>query len=88
MIGGNARGTVAAANYVTAAITPDGTFGGAYLPTTTTISVNMALFSAPVTAEWVDPSSGAVNVIQGSPFANTVAQVFTTPGMTSDGQTD
>jgi hypothetical protein len=42
---------MAPANYITAAITPDGTFGGAYLPTTTTITVNMALFSIPVIAE-------------------------------------
>jgi hypothetical protein len=86
--GGDTKGTLASDTFVTAAITPDGTFGVAYLPTTSTITVNMTQFSAPVTVKWVDPSSGAVTVIRGSPFSPAGSEQFTTPGQTSDGQND
>ena len=75
-------------NYVTAAVAPDGKFGGAYLPTTSTISVNMTKFSGPVRATWVDPSTGHSTVVSGSPFASSGTQQFTSPGNTSDGQQD
>jgi hypothetical protein len=79
--GGNAKGTLGVDTFVTAAITPDGTLGIAYLPTTTTITVNLTGFSGSVTAKWIDPSTGVATTISGS-------QQFTSPGNTSDGQQD
>jgi hypothetical protein len=87
VLGGNASGTMTS-NYVTAAVAPDGKFGGAYLPTTSTITVNMTKFSGSVSATWVDPSTGHSTVVSGSPFASSGTQQFTSPGNTSDGQQD
>lgn len=75
VLGGNASGTMAS-NYVTAAVAPDGKFGGAYLPTTSTITVNMTEFSGPVSAKWVDPSTGHSTVVSGSPFASNGTQTI------------
>jgi hypothetical protein len=86
--GGNAKGTLGVDTFVTAAITPDGTLGIAYLPTATTITVNLTGFSGSVTAKWIDPSTGVATTIPGSPFASAGAQQFTSPGNTSDGQQD
>jgi hypothetical protein len=83
-----AQGTLGVDKFVTAAITPDGTLGIAYLPSTTTITVSMIQFSGPVTAKWVDPSTGNATTLSGSPFAAAGSQQFTSPGSTSDGQKD
>jgi chitodextrinase len=75
-------------DYVTAAITPDGTLGIAYLPTTQTITVNMAAFSGPVTARWFDPSNNTYTSITGVPLSNSGTRQFKPPGKTGDGYTD
>jgi hypothetical protein len=84
----SAVGTLATNTYATASLTPDGLFGVAYLPTTTTITVNMAKFAGPVTVIWIDPSSGIQTTAQGSPFTNSGTNQFTSPGNTSDGMND
>jgi hypothetical protein len=81
----SSSGTVAANNYLTAASTPDGTLAIAYMPTVRTITVNMATFSAAVTARWYDPSSGNYSSIAGSPFANSGTRTFTPSGNNADG---
>lgn len=78
-------GYVADNNYLTAASTPDGTLAIAYMPTVRTITVSLAKFSAAVTAQWYDPSSGGYLPIAGSPFSNTGTQNFTPPGNNMDG---
>lgn len=85
---GSAVGTLDTNNYVTASLTPDGLFGIAYLPSTTTITVKMTNFAGPVTAIWVDPSSGVQSTAPGSPFKNSGSNQFTSPGNTSDGMSD
>ncbi|MGB8456791.1 MAG: putative collagen-binding domain-containing protein, partial [Candidatus Acidiferrum sp.] len=50
-----------------------------YTPVSTTLIVNLGVFSKPLTASWYDPTTGASSVISGSPFANSGAQNFTTP---------
>jgi chitodextrinase len=74
--------------YVTAAITPDGMLGMAYMPATGTISVNMSGFASPVTAQWFDPSNATYTPIAGSPFQNIGSQQFTNTGNDSDGYSD
>jgi hypothetical protein len=81
----SSSGTVAANNYLTAARTPDGTLAIAYMPTVRTITVNLATFSAAVTARWYDPSSGNYSSIAGSPFANSGTRTFTPSGNNADG---
>ncbi len=86
--GGNAKGTLAVDSFVTAAAAPDGRLGIAYLPTATTITVNLFTFSGPVTAKWIDPSTGIATTISGSPFESAGSKQFTSPGQTSDNQND
>jgi hypothetical protein len=68
-------------DYVGAAINPAGTLGIAYCPKATTITVDLAKFSAPVTARWFDPTNGRFNeAVDGSPFPNRGAREFASPG--------
>jgi len=68
-------------DYVTAALTADGTLGMAYLPQGGTITVDLnKLRKGPITARWFDPSANTFTPIAGSPFAND--PVPTVPGHT------
>ena len=75
-------------NYVTAALTPDGSLGMAYLPQGGTITVAMTQLQNTITARWFDPSANTFRAIAGSPFSNTGTQTFTPPGNNSDGNPD
>jgi hypothetical protein len=77
------------ATYATTAWKNDGTLAITYTPVSTTLSVNMANFSKPMTALWYDPTTGSSTAINGSPFANSGSQNFTTPSTAhSDGTHD
>jgi hypothetical protein len=84
----SSSGAVSANNYVTAAVTKDGTLGMAYLPATGTVTINMASISGAVTAKWYDPVNGSYLPIAGSPFSNTGTHGFTPPGNNSGGDGD
>jgi hypothetical protein len=75
-------------NYVTSAVTPDGSLGMAYLPQGGTITVAMTKLWNTVTARWFDPSTNTFTAIAGSPFSNTGTQNFTPPGNNSAGDPD
>ena len=45
----------------------------------------MTALSGLVTAQWMDPVSGAMTTVTGSPFADSGSQKFTSPGTNSDG---
>jgi len=75
-------------NYVTAALTPDGSLGMAYLPQGGTITVAMTKLQNGITARWFDPSANTFKAIAGSPFSNTGTQNFTPPGNNSAGNPD
>ncbi len=75
-------------DYVTAALTPDGSLGMAYLPQGGTITVAMTKLQNGVTARWFDPSANRFKTIAGSPFSNTGTHPFTTPGKNSAGKPD
>jgi hypothetical protein len=83
-----ANGTNLQSDYVTAALTPDGTLGMAYMPSLRALSVNMAKLSGPVTARWYDPASGSYVAVAGSPLANTGTRSFSAPGTNADGDGD
>jgi uncharacterized repeat protein (TIGR01451 family) len=81
-------GFIANNNYVTAALTPDGSLGMAYLPQGGTITVAMTNLQGNITARWFDPSANTFTNIAGSPFSNTNSQNFTSPGNNSAGNLD
>lgn len=75
-------------NYVTAALTPDGTLGMAYLPQGGTITVAMSKLQNDITARWFDPTNDMFHAIAGSPFSNRGSHRFTSPGKNSAGDPD
>ncbi|MFY9988556.1 MAG: DUF4038 domain-containing protein [Chthoniobacterales bacterium] len=81
----NAYKTVPTDTFCTAEVASDGSFGIVYLPQTSTVTVNMTALSGLVTALWMDPVSGAMTTVTGSPFADSGSQKFTSPGTNSDG---
>ncbi|MGD0745742.1 MAG: putative collagen-binding domain-containing protein, partial [Verrucomicrobiota bacterium] len=81
-------GRFAGNNYVTAAVTPDGSLGMAYLPQGGTITVDMNRLQNPITARWFDPSANTFKAIAGSLFANTGKHRFTPPRRNSAGDRD
>jgi Protein of unknown function (DUF4038)/Putative collagen-binding domain of a collagenase len=80
--------TVVNDNYVTAALTPDGTLGVIYTPINQTFVVNMAALSGTVTAQWYDPTNNTYSTVAGSPFVNSGSRNFTPPGNNSAGNGD
>jgi hypothetical protein len=77
-----------AATYCTTSWITSGSLALTYCPNATTLKVNLAEFSGPVTAQWYDPSDGVYTAIPGSPFLNSGTQFFTTPGNNNDGDPD
>jgi hypothetical protein len=75
-------------DYVSAALTSDGSLGMAYLPQGGTITVAMTRLQDGITARWFDPGSNRFKDIAGSPFSNTGIQRFTTPGKNAAGEPD
>ncbi len=75
-------------NYVTAALTPDGSLGMAYLPQGGTITVAMTKLQNMISARWFDPGANSFRNIAGSPFSNIGTQSFTSPGNNSAGDPD
>jgi hypothetical protein len=85
---GNGSGNIQTDNYVTTAATADGKLVVAYLPASTTITVNLAKLSGTATAKWFDPSKGTYTTVSGSPFANTGTHNFSSPGNNGSGDPD
>jgi Protein of unknown function (DUF4038)/Putative collagen-binding domain of a collagenase len=81
-------GRFASNDYVTAALTPDGSLGMAYLPQGGTLTLSMTRLQGRLIARWFDPTANTFKGIDGSPFANTGTQRFTTPGKNSAGDPD
>jgi hypothetical protein len=75
-------------DYVTAALTPDGRLGMAYLPQGGTITVALWKLQDRITARWFDPTNNQFRAIAGSPFSNRGRRQFTPPGKNSAGDPD
>jgi hypothetical protein len=84
----NNTGKIGTDTYLTAASTPDGSLAVAYLPNVRTVTVNLAKFAAPVTAQWFDPTNGTYAAISGSPFSNSGSTNFTPAAHNSGGDVD
>jgi hypothetical protein len=80
------QGVESTDDYVTAARTPDGSLGIAYLPQQTTVTVNMAEMRGPTSARWYDPTTGTYTAIGAIP--NTGTHSFSSPPAHSDGADD
>lgn len=72
--------------YATAALTPDGLLGMAYVPDIRTVTIDMAQMAGQTAVRWFDPSN-ATFVDAGS-FANSGSRQFTSPGVNHDGDGD
>ena len=75
-------------NYATTAWNPDGTTSVTYDIAGSALTVNLAKFAGPVSAQWYDPSNGTYQSVTGSPFANTSSRVFQPPGKNQEGYND
>jgi|HubBroStandDraft_1064217.scaffolds.fasta_scaffold88240_1 hypothetical protein len=75
-------------DYVTTAITSDGSLAMAYCPVSTTLTVDLGKLRSMVTARWYDPTTATSAAVSGSPFPNTGSQTFTTPGNNGEGDPD
>jgi hypothetical protein len=82
------NGDLPAATYCTTSWITYGSVALTYCPNATTLTLNLAEFSGPVTAQWYDPSNGTYTAISGLPFPNSGTQDFTTPGNNHDGDPD
>jgi len=82
------RGRFAGNDYVTAALTPDGALGMAYLPQGGSIRVALRKLQNGITARWFDPIANTFRAIAGSPFSNRGRYRFTAPGKNSGGDPD
>jgi chitodextrinase len=86
------RGTKGATDYVTSALTSDGQWLLAYIPTTggtsaRTITVDMTAMSGATRARWFNPATGVFTDIA-SGYDNTGTQGFTSPGNNGTGTND
>lgn len=75
-------------DYVTAALTPDGSLGMAYLPQGGTITVAMSKLPKGITARWFDPTANTFKAIAGPPLSDAGTRQFTSPGKNSAGDPD
>ena len=82
------NGNLTTATYCTTSWISSGSLALTYCPNASTLTVDLAKFSGPVTAQWYDPSNGAYSAISGSPFPNSGTQEFITPGNNHDGDPD
>ncbi len=76
------------ATYCTTSWITSGSLALTYCPNGSTLTVDLAKFSGPVTAQWYDPSNGTYTAVPGSPFPNSGTQYFSTPGNNHDGNAD
>lgn len=75
-------------DYVTAALTPDGTLAMAYLPQGGTITVALSKLRSGIAARWFDPTNNQSRTVVGSPFSNRGTRQFTPPGKNGAGDLD
>jgi hypothetical protein len=77
------------ADYVTAALADDGRAGVAYLPSAREVTVDLARFTRqPVTARWVDPTSGQSSPVAGAPFDKAGKRGLLPPAHNAAGESD
>jgi hypothetical protein len=81
-------GNIQTDDYVTTAITADGSLAMAYCPASTTLTVDLGKLKSSVTARWYDPTAATFSTITGSPFPNMGSQTFATPGTNGGGDPD
>jgi hypothetical protein len=74
--------------FVAAAATEDGALAVVYTPLRKSLTIDLSRFNGPVSARWYDPCNGTFSDVAGSPFDNTGAHVFESPGSNSSGDAD
>jgi len=74
--------------YFPSACSADGDVGVIYLPSRTTIAVDMGLFKGPVTGRWFNPSKADSIGAEGSPFINAGIRALRPPKPDGTAETD
>lgn len=82
------RGTIGQEGYVSAARAADGSLVIVYLPQARPISVQLTRLSAPVTAQWFDPTDGSMRAVEGSPLDNDAVHELRPPSRNAIGESD
>jgi hypothetical protein len=82
----SSNGVNASNNYVSAALTSNGTIGVAYLPQKSTITIDMAKLRGTIAAKWFDPTTGRFTTI--GTYPNTGTKLFASPPAHKDGADD
>jgi len=83
--GGSAHSSISSNDYAAVAATPDGRLVMAYIPSARTFTIDMTKLSAPTTARWFDPTSGAYSSAASSTLQNVGTRSFTSPGLNAEG---
>lgn len=81
-------GTSGNTDYATAAADASSTIMLCYTPVNHGLVVNMAKFPNKVNAKWLDPTTGSLSSIAGSPFNNSGSHTFTPSATNAGGDTD
>src|SRR5262249_1704185 len=79
----SSEGSISSDTYAAAARMSDGTSVIAYIPSSRTVTVDMANLAKPAIARWYDPTNGTYQKIDSSPLANSGFREFSTPGANS-----
>lgn len=84
------EGSDTAMTYVPSAANPDGTLLVAYVPPAShgRITVDLTVMKKRVWATWLDPSSGTMKKVNGSPLSNWTSREFVIPGKNARGEWD
>jgi hypothetical protein len=81
----SSSGHVADNDYLTAALSTDGSLAVVYTPIIRTFTLDLSRFSGPVVTRWFDPSGGTYTAIPASPLTNSGSRAFSPPGNNADG---
>jgi hypothetical protein len=83
-------GSYSGAQHFAAARATDGSWGVVYVPTgnANALTIDLSGFSGPVSFSWIDPTSGSVRAVAGSPFANNGTTSTAPPGANAQGDND
>jgi hypothetical protein len=76
---------VADNDYLTDALTPDGSLVVIYTPIIRQFTVDMSQLAGPAAAHWFDPAGGVYYPVAGSPLTNSGTVNFTPPANNADG---
>ncbi len=82
------RGERGKLDHVSAARAEDGTLAIVYIPQSRAVTVDLARLSAPIKAQWFDPTDGSLKLVQAEAFSNKGHHEFMPPEKNASGESD